>query len=1000
MMARAQWRVANGVVVLSAVLALLPVSAAAQTAGTGSIAGVARDASGGVLPGVTVEAASPALIEKSRTVLTDGAGQYRITDLRPGTYSVTFSLEGFNTEKREGIELNTGFTATVNGELKVGTVAETITVSGASPIVDTQNVTTNATFTHDVLEALPTGAGSTKYAALIVGATSALGPDVGGSKGEMSNAMQIHGSRQTDYRMHVDGMTYNYAAGGGNSRAYYTNPASAQEVVLEYANASAETETGGISQNAVLKDGGNLFTAMGTLNYATPRLEANNFTPALAARGLTNVNSVKHIYDDTIALGGPIKKDSLWFYTAHRLQSAQEYYAGIYFNQANLQNTLFYKPDLSRPAFLDLGARDDSLRLTWQHGKQKYTFFESVQSNLQGYFEISGNTASLSPVAPEATGNLHFRPTSLTQGTWTLPASSKILLEAGFTYGHNTWDRAPIAGNTPNAISVLDQATNFRYGARATYEQHYQHQMNGRFSVSYVTGAHNAKFGFQYFGTPPGGEINESFANQDLNYTFSTPTTGGNPIPKSITEYATPTESLIRRRNIGLYAQDQWTFKRLTLNGGIRLDTLKEWAPAQSRAAGQFVPAASYPAIDNVPNWKDVDPRLGIAWDLFGDGKTAVKAALGRYVVLTSPVGSLAPVNAIVASVTRNWNDTNTFPAGDPRNGNYIPDCDLHNNAANGECGAVTNSAFGTPVINTTWAPDLVTGFETRNYSWQGTAALSHELRPGLGFTVAYFRTSYGNPTITDNVLVTPTDYSTFCVAAPTDPALGSVSGQQICGLYDLNPALNGKVQNVMRHASDFGTMTDIFQSVEVTANARFGRGGRIAGGWFKGNEVTDTCSVIYNSPQLQFCHQQNPNTQFKINGSYPLPWDLQASWVYQNLQGAPILATQVYTNDQIFPSLKRNLGSCGTQATCNGTVTVNLIAPNTLFEARYQQLDGRLTKTLHQANHRVQLQLDVYNVLNTSYFTGRNNAYGSQWGKPNGMQLGRLVKLGTQVNW
>ena len=983
MMTRTQRRAFSGVVVLIAGLVRLPAAEGAQTAGTGNMAGVVRDVSSGVLPGVTVEASSPALIEKVRTVITDAGGQYRITDLRPGTYTVTFTLTGFATVRHEGIELSTGFTATVNAELNVGSLEETITVSGSSPIVDTQNVGTNATFPHEVLEALPTGAASTKYAALILGATSALGPDVGGSKGEMSNAMQIHGSRQGDYRMHVDGMTYNYSSGGGNLRAYYTDPAATQEVVLEYANANAETETGGVSQNAVPKDGGNTFSAMGTANYAGPALEAGNITQALRDRGLTDVNSVKQIYDDTIGLGGPIKRDKLWFYTAHRLQSAQEYYAGIYFNKNNLQNTVFYDPDLTRRAFLDLSARDHSGRVTWQQGKQKYTFYQSIQSNLQGYFEISGNTASLNPVAPEATGNLRFYPVALTQATWSLPVTNKLLLQAGFTYGHNTWDRHPIDGNTSEAISILEQSTNFRYGARSTYEKHYQHQMNARVSASYVTGAHNAKVGFQYFGTPPWGEVNESFANSAINYTFRKPTPDAFPVPVSVTLFATPQRSDVRRRNIGLYAQDQWTVSRLTMNLGIRWDTLKEWAPAQSRAAGRWVPAASFPEIDNVPNWKDADPRVGIAWDLFGNGKTAIKGAIGRYVVLTAPVGSLAPINAIVASANRNWNDANH---------DYIPQ--------ESELGPLSNSAFGTAVINTTWADDLVTGWHTRNYNWQGSASLSHELRPGLGFEVSYFRTSYGNLLVTDNVMVTPADYSPYCVTAPVDGKLPGGGGNQICGLYDINPSANGKVQNVAKHASDFGGQTEAFQSVEVSLNAKFGRGGRIAGGWFKGNTVTDTCNLTVDSPQKQFCKQDNPSTQFKVNGSYPLPWDLQASWVYQNLQGSPILATQVYTNAQIAPSLGRNLGSCGMQATCNGTVTVNLIAPNTVFEDRYKQLDARLSKNLHVGRHRVQAQLDVYNLLNTAYFTGRNNAYGPQWNKPNGMQLGRLFKVGTQVDW
>src|SRR3989441_978599 len=192
------------------VLLLLPSTASAQAA----ITGVVKDASGGVLPGVTVEAASLALIEKVRSVISDATGQYRIVDLRPGTYSVTFSLPGFSTVKREGIELSGTFVATINGELKVGALEETITVTGETPIVDVQSAKVQQTVSKDILAAIPSGRNSGTITALIPGMSTAtdsgnIGGNIGGGVGT------IHGGRGNDSRSYADGIDTGW--GGGSS---------------------------------------------------------------------------------------------------------------------------------------------------------------------------------------------------------------------------------------------------------------------------------------------------------------------------------------------------------------------------------------------------------------------------------------------------------------------------------------------------------------------------------------------------------------------------------------------------------------------------------------------------------------------------------------------------------------------------------------------------------------------------------------------------------------
>jgi hypothetical protein len=233
-----------------------------------------KDATGAVLPGVTVEAASPALIEKVRTVVTDGQGQHKIVELRPGPYTVTFSLPGFSTIKREGIELTTGFTAVTDAMLRAGSVEETVIVSGASPVVDTQNVRTQNVLSHNVLDALPTAKALPGLAALTLGTSGGV-QDVGGNRGELPTAMAIHGSRTNDQKIKYDGMAMNsfHTSGGGPNRLFLLNQVSIEEMVLETGGISAESETGGIQINAVPREGGNRFKVYFAGSYTDHSLQ-------------------------------------------------------------------------------------------------------------------------------------------------------------------------------------------------------------------------------------------------------------------------------------------------------------------------------------------------------------------------------------------------------------------------------------------------------------------------------------------------------------------------------------------------------------------------------------------------------------------------------------------------------------------------------------------------------------------------------------------------------
>ncbi|MBI3402106.1 MAG: carboxypeptidase regulatory-like domain-containing protein, partial [Acidobacteria bacterium] len=295
-----------------ALLVLLPGSASAQSA----IAGVVKDATGAVLPGVTVEASSPALIEQVKTVTTDAAGLYRVIDLRPGSYVVTFTLPGFNVVKRDGIELPSDFTATVNVELKVGAVEETVTVTGASPVVDIKSATVGQVLTRELLDAVPTGRSIWALGSTLTGVTLSA-PDVGGTAGMQQTYMAVHGSQRQDNAIQVDGMSVNGIEGDGAIQNYF-NEGMFQEMSYQTSAISADVQSSGVRLNMIPKEGANVFKGSLFLSRTPGQWQSNNFTDDLRAKGLQAPNRVERIQDLNPGFGGPIVKNRLWFFGSYR----------------------------------------------------------------------------------------------------------------------------------------------------------------------------------------------------------------------------------------------------------------------------------------------------------------------------------------------------------------------------------------------------------------------------------------------------------------------------------------------------------------------------------------------------------------------------------------------------------------------------------------------------------------------------------------------------------
>jgi hypothetical protein len=998
------------------VLALvLPTLASAQGSG---IAGVVRDTTGGVLPGVTVEAASPALIEKVRTVVTDDQGLYRIVDLRPGTYIVTFMLPGFTIVKREGLELTSNFTATVNAELRVGGLEETVTVSGQSPVVDVQNVVQQRLISTEVLENLPSAKSIQSVAALIPGMTAGLSNhDVGGTVGDQPLGTAIHGGRAADQHIFYDGMRTNnvntVGTAGGGSQSIFFNPAAVHEISMEVGNLAIQSETGGVVINVIPKEGGNVFRGTFVANGSNGDLQSNNLTDELRARGLQTVTTLKGVWDLNGAVGGPIKQDKVWFHAAYRRWGNENYVAGRYFNATPLAWT--YTPDLNRPAYEQNLHRSINGRVTWQvNTKNKLTFAVERQDQCICYSGI-GSYAAVGNTSPEATVFTNSSPNTYFQAKWSNTLSNKLFLEGGFSRNTMNWNGAPQPGVGPDVISVTELRTNFTYRSPTQFngrdhdDAYRAESYYGTLAASYITGSHAFRVGTTFLHGRPYTDFQ---VNRDMTYQFF------DGVPRTVILRATPLKYRNRlKADVGLYAQDQWTVDRLTLNLGLRYTYLNAFVPAHDLPAGTFVPERHYPAIPGVAAWHDLTPRLGASFDLFGNGRTALKVSLSRYLGGEGAGAAQAknPQNTVVDTASRAWTDAN---------GDYEPTCDLLNPDANGECGPLSNRNFGQAnLVSTTYDEDVLRGFGKRHYNWETSVGIQHQLWPGASANATYFHRWYGNFLVNDNRAVSPSDYDPFCITVPVDPRLPGGGGNQLCGLYDINPSKFGRVDNFVTFGKNYGNIRDVYDGVDLTLNARLPRGAILQGGVNIGREVTDLCDVIAKvdlpaailpfftsglptslisslsglpSPSTMFCRVAPPFlTELKLSGSYPLVWGLQVSATIQSIPGTQIVATSVVPSSQIAPSLGRDLA-----AGAAGTATVQLVEPGSMYGDRLNQVDFRVTKSVRLNRTNIRAMVDLYNLFNVSPVLNLNQRYGPAWQQPFIILPGRFAKFGVQVDF
>jgi len=977
------------------------------------LTGVVKDASGAVLPGVTVEAASPALIEKVRSAVSDGSGQYRLVDLRPGSYDVTFSLTGFSTVKREGIVLAGTATSTVNADLKVGSVEETINVTGAAPLVDVQGVAAEHSVTKDLLESVPTARTIHAVATLIPGMLVQGGSanpniaDVGGSALSFTPQASIHGGVAGDQRQLMEGLPLS-ATGSGNTTDLQINVASIQELQIDTAGMSAEDNSGGVRMNVVPREGGNQFHTTFFTDWSSPSLQSSNYTDSLQARGYPTPNPLKPLqtaWTINPAVGGPIVKDKVWFYAAVNRVRQATYVAIAPNKNAGDPNSWAYVPDPNGTfPSLDVQFHGENGRLTWQATpKNKLAFYFDTQARCT----CPQATAAL---APEAQSSRVLPVTRFATISYTAPLSNRVVVDFVVLNRYEPTRTSDAFGIDPAIIPVVDAGTGITYRNYASESGTVRNTNNDvRGSLAFVTGAHSFKAGFraEWADNLPTNNIGPG----NVSYRFT------NGVPSQITEYADPRSSETQASELGLFVQDRWTINHLTLTGGLRFDTYNTHFPSQTLGPVTFAPTRNitFPESDGAA-LKDFSYRTGLAYDVFGNGKTAVKLSFNKYLnaMNTGTSGTsvynfgiaLNPATIVATSTTRSWNDANK---------NFVPDCNLLLPTANGECGALANLGFGQPITTNTYDPALLNSWNKRQYNKELLVGVQQQVLDRLSVEVTYLRRSFGNVLVTDNLAVAPSDFTQFSIVAPVDPRLPNGGGYTISGLYDVNPAKFGLINNFTTLASNYADVVRNWNGVDATASVRAMAGLTFQGGISTGTTYQDLCGLKTvlpeyarslttpfpaTSPTDPWCaFGTNWLTQIKGLGSYSVPKiDTQVSVAFQSMPGPQIAANFNATNAFTQPSLGRVLSGAA------ANVPVNLVQPGSLYGERMNSFDLRFSKIFRFAGHgRVSGNVDVFNIFNASTVIVQNDAYSTTtttWQQPQTVLAPRLIKFSAQFDF
>jgi hypothetical protein len=916
----------------------------------GAIAGTIVDSTGAVLPGVTVVLSNPGTIGASQQAVTDDRGDYQFTRLVPnGTYSVKAELEGFRAAVRDNVVVNAEVTARVDLTLEVGVVSDAVTVSGRVPLLDTKSTFQQTVLDRQTLDALPTNNDIWSIGRIVPSVVMSR-YDVGGSESLSQYQGSVHGSRWADSAYLVDGL--DTANPGGTTSASYFDVSVFQETNYMTGSESAEYEKGGLVYNLVTKTGTNTFHGWSSFTGSNKGMNADNLSgqeradliAAVPAKVLAaNPNFIPSAqllkYTDANAgLGGPIVRDHLWFVLSGELKRLNQLRVGAYNvdgTQGLDDNTQFNR----------------EWKISWQASHRKQIQYLH-QFNNRVNLHRTNTLGQVTQYYESRAMLVQDLESPIDQIRWTSTISSRAVADVSGSRYYPVIVRSAQPEVQPGDIAAFDAITNTysvaqgAYPGRPVYPRYY---VNG--SISYVVGRHDLKAGYQY---------NRQWTWSD-NYSTSDYPSGlravfRNGVPDSVNTYNTPVTVQNYMLDQAVYIQDKWTpAKKLTLNLGLRAQKSFGWIPAGCQTATIYIAAHCFDKVDGVPNWFDLAPRFGAVYDLFGDGRMAIKFAGNRY-FLTTGVGYTALVNPLrLTNDTRTWTD---------RNGDSIPQFS--------ELGPSTGFNLGT---TNRFNPEV-----KRPYANEISIQLERQLPHDLVVSASYIHRETRREIGSKNTLAPPDSYTPIVVNEAT-------SGQSVT-VYNLAPSLRGKFDFLF---DNYPELNSSFNGADFTLQKRLSNRWMILSGLSFGKNVGDIYGTAdLNNPNYKYRRgliEFDVPVSFKGSASYQLSHDLSISGNVQHFSG--------------FPEEDQVVVGPNTVALTQVSQTLDILPRGTNRLPSVNVGDFAVKKRLRFAHGLIaEPALELFNVGNANTVQGRITTLGPAYHRATSIMRGRMLRLSVNVNF
>jgi hypothetical protein len=933
----------------------------ASAQGVGGIGGTVTDASGAVLPGVTVTLSNPlGSLGGNQTTVTDDRGAFQFVRLVPGTYTVRAELSGFRPATQEGLVVNADVTARADLRLQIGALEEGIIVSGQSPLLDTTSAMRQTVLSREVLNALPNRVDVWSVARVIPSVILSK-VDVGGSESFLQSAASVHGTSSENGFL-IDGMDVSALDGNGTVAAMYLDPYAFEETNYQAGGAgSAVAQKGGLLFNMVTRTGTNKFHGGGMFNGASHGMGFGNYSDTMKAQILAGLSptvlaanpnivpgaDILKIYDTGGWLGGPIIQDKLWFSYSFHDQALNQYLLANY----NPNGTQV----LDDNKMWTMGSK-----VAWQMTRTtQVSYFNNLQYKLIGHRNGGGTFAE------SAARNLNDKYPDVHQLKFTSTLSNRAVIDVSYSRfrADDKFGQEPEvkAGD----ISRLDSITNAYTVALPTYRDNAMHRDGLYTSMDIVSGGHDVRFGFQYI---KGGEKSSAWSTSGMAAIYRS------GVPDSVRTYNVPITSTSSKvpvafqlwdRDTGLYVQDKWAATRkLTVNAGLRFETNFGWQPAGCRAANTFVPETCWNEIDGNPDFKNIVPRASVIYDLKGDGRTAIKFAASRY---DQPINisinqRLNPVGTV--NDTRPWTVCAAGQtSGCDLNGDLIPQLN--------ELGASSGFNFGT------------TNRYDPNLKWPVSNEYSLEVQRQL-FLSTVLTVGYTNRQTRRNI-----NYQNIAVPLNTYIPLQVTevnSGRQVT-VYNQAPALRGKQDNLYFNTD---TADSDFNGADITITRRMSNKWSLTGGASFGKSLGDILAQDLNNPNsVQFRRGllgTDSPWSYRASGVYQMPRDVFVSGTWQYYQGFPDLTTVSVGNNTV--------------ALTQGSTTLVVEPRGTTRLPPVSSVDVSVRKSFKVQQLRVEPRIDFYNLTNAASIIGRITQLGPTYGRISNIQRGALIKAGVNVEF